>query len=77
MASLDRFTELSKSSFKSPMLLHADSSSLGKVEAYIDPDNKFSVTDKLSMVGLRVKSIPQDRPGFCPEVAKTGIGLNH
>jgi len=49
LASLKRYEELEKSSFRRPILLHAESP-LNKFAAYIDVDSKFNETDKLSMI---------------------------
>ena len=50
--SLNRFLELRDGDFQKPMLFAAETP-LKKFVAYIDPDNRFSPTDKLSQVSGR------------------------
>lgn len=44
-----RYEDIEKSSFRRPLLLHAENP-VKEFPAYIDVDNKFSETDKLSQV---------------------------
>jgi carbonic anhydrase len=47
--SLEKFQELKATNFSKPLLFQAETP-MRKFVAYIDPDNKFSVEDKLSQV---------------------------
>lgn len=49
MMSLDKFTQLEISDFSKPLLFQAETP-LRKFVAYIDPENKFSMEDKLSQI---------------------------
>ncbi|XP_046392794.1 beta carbonic anhydrase 1 isoform X1 [Ischnura elegans] len=48
-SSLTKFQQLQKTGYSSPMLFQAETP-MRKFVAYIDPENRFSVTDKLSQV---------------------------
>lgn len=49
MSSLDKFHQLEISDFSKPLLFQAETP-LRKFVAYIDPENKFSIEDKLSQI---------------------------
>lgn len=48
-SSLDKFQQLALSDYKTPLIFTAETP-LRKFVAYIDPEDKFSVEDKLSQV---------------------------
>jgi carbonic anhydrase len=47
--SLEKFQQLQKAGFETPLIFQAETP-MRKFAAYIDPDNKFSIEDKLSQV---------------------------
>ncbi|VVC24333.1 Carbonic anhydrase [Cinara cedri] len=49
ISSLDKYMQLEAAGFDTPLVFQAETP-LRKIIAYIDPENKFSVTDKLSQV---------------------------
>lgn len=49
MTSLDKFGQLEISGFTKPLLFQAETP-LRKFVAYIDPENQFSIEDKLSQI---------------------------
>lgn len=49
MSSLDKFQQLEITDYSKPLLFQAETP-LRKFVAYIDPENKFSIEDKLSQV---------------------------
>lgn len=49
--SLEKFRHLEKNGFKTPLMFEAEIPTR-KFVAYIDPDDKFSITDKLSQVKI-------------------------
>ena len=48
--SLDKFHQLESEGFSTPMIFEGETPQR-KFAAYIDPDNKFNIEDKLSQVG--------------------------
>lgn len=48
-ASIDKFNELEKDNFEKPILFQAETP-LRKFVAYIDPDKKFTIEDRLSQI---------------------------
>jgi len=51
---IQQYAELEKSHFRRPLMLHAESPN-NKFPAYVDLDEKYSVTDKLSMVNTLIQ----------------------
>lgn len=49
--SLEKFEQLASTDFSQPLMFQAETP-MRKFVAYIDPDNKFAVEDKLSQVRL-------------------------
>lgn len=49
MSSLDKFQQLEITDYSKPLLFQAETP-LRKFVAYIDPDNQFSIEDKLSQI---------------------------
>jgi len=49
MTSLEKFSELERSDFSKPLMVRAESA-VKSFPAYIDVENRFSATDKLSQV---------------------------
>lgn len=49
ISSLEKYQQLEAAGFDTPLVFQAETP-LRKIIAYIDPENKFSVTDKLSQV---------------------------
>lgn len=49
ISSLDKYLQLEAAGFDTPLVFQAETP-LRKIIAYIDPENKFNVTDKLSQV---------------------------
>jgi len=49
ISSLDKYLQLEAAGFDTPLVFQAETP-LRKIIAYIDPEDKFSVTDKLSQV---------------------------
>lgn len=56
ISSLDKYLQLEAAGFDTPLVFQAETP-LRKIIAYIDPENKFSVTDKLSQVRVYKYSI--------------------
>lgn len=49
MSSLDKYQQLEVAGFETPLIFQAETP-MRKIIAYIDPENKFSIEDKLSQV---------------------------
>lgn len=49
MSSLDKFQQLEITDFSNPLIFQAETP-LRKFVAYIDPENKFAIEDKLSQI---------------------------
>lgn len=58
-SSLAKFQQLEISGFHEPILFQAETP-LRKFVAYIDPENKFAIEDKLSQVGTTMVEINLD-----------------
>jgi len=52
ISSLDKYQQLEAAGFDTPLVFQAETP-LRKIIAYIDPENQFNVTDKLSQVRRR------------------------
>lgn len=59
ISSLEKYQQLEAAGFDTPLIFQAETP-LRKIIAYIDPDNKFNVTDKLSQV-RRFRAFLDDR----------------
>lgn len=55
-SSLEKFLQMEKEGRDKPLIFHAETP-LNKFVAYIDPEDKFCVEDKLSQVCNRVKGL--------------------
>lgn len=49
MTSLDKYQQLELAGFDAPLIFQSETA-MRKIVAYIDPDNKFAIEDKLSQV---------------------------
>ena len=61
MKSLKKYEEIEKTNFRRPLLLHAENP-VKNFAAYIDVDNKFGETDKLSQVKIPI-NFTNRKPG--------------
>lgn len=57
ISSLEKYQQLEAAGFDTPLIFQAETP-LRKIIAYIDPEDKFNVTDKLSQVGTNVHIPP-------------------
>jgi len=69
--SLDKFEKLEESGFKEPILFEGETP-MRKFAGYIDPDNKFSIEDKLSQVNCLQQLQNIASYGFMREILATG-----
>eukprot|EP00095_Tigriopus_kingsejongensis_P002934 maker-scaffold517_size150149-snap-gene-0.15 protein:Tk02934 transcript:maker-scaffold517_size150149-snap-gene-0.15-mRNA-1 annotation:"beta-carbonic anhydrase" len=69
--SLKHYERIERSSFRRPLLLHAENP-VSEFAAYIDVDNKFSATDKLSQVNTLLQMENIASYGFMGDLVRDG-----
>ena len=75
-ASLHRFQELEKQDFKKPLMVGAQSV-MSEFPAFIDVENRFSITDKLSQVNTLLQMENIASYPFMVEAIKNGETMVH